>query len=801
VAERFVQMKGMGTNAHIQDLEQQLAEAKTSIASLREGEGRYRALFEAIDSGFCIIEMIFDESGRATDYRFVEANPSFERQSGLVDAVGRRIREFAPDLEDHWFERYGRVALTGEPMRVEGEVAQLGRWFDINAFRVGAPEQRHVAVLFTDISARQQSESELRESEERQAFVLRLSDALRAEPTGEDIGDRAVRMLLEHMLLDRCYIGMYRLAEDRGDLPHQAHIDSLPPMPAQVRLSDFPDSFQVVLDRTLVIDDAAKLEDLSAIDRAGFVSLGVGALINATLRNGQNNPHWAICAVCTRPRVWTQGEVSLVEEVAERTWAAIERARSDAALRESEERFTQFAKASSAGIWLRDAKTLAMEYVSPTISKIYGVAPEEILGEIEKWGAMIVPDDRAAAIARIEGVRKGNSTVHEFRIQRFSDQAFRWIRNTDFPLGGNGDPQRIGGIAEDVTDEKLNAEHQGVLLLELQHRVRNIMAVIRSIVSRTVEGADSIANYAELLSGRLDTIARVQALLTRAVNAKVSLTSILHDELSVLSEHASQFDVLGPDVLLSAKAAETMTLAVHELTTNALKYGAFSAAGGKVIVRWTTVEKQGVPWLSFDWAETGAPVRRSLNPRRAGFGTELIEGRIPYELGGRAKLTIEPIGARCHLEFPLKDGASMLETDAPKRAVVFGGAIDMTGAADLGNQRVLLLEDDYYLAIDTAHALKGVGAGVLGPFATEEAARNEIAETTATCAILDVNLAGSRSFALARELKKGGVPFVFITGYDQLAIPPDLADMPCLQKPAQVKEIVRALADALGIKR
>ncbi|QNN68664.1 PAS domain-containing protein [Sphingomonas lutea] len=147
--------------------------------ALRESEVRYRTLFEAIDAGFCIIELILDEHGRATDYWFVEANPAFERQSGLDGAVGRRMREFAPDLEEEWFERYGHVAMTGEPLRVEGEAAPLGRWFDIIAFRVGAPEQRRVAVLFNDITARHSAEKRLRDLNETLEEQIDLRSAER----------------------------------------------------------------------------------------------------------------------------------------------------------------------------------------------------------------------------------------------------------------------------------------------------------------------------------------------------------------------------------------------------------------------------------------------------------------------------------------------------------------------------------------------------------------------------------------------------------------------------------------------
>ncbi len=185
----------------------------------------------------------------------------------------------------------------------------------------------------------------------------------------------------------------------------------------------------------------------------------------------------------------------------------------------------------------------------------------------------------------------------------------------------------------------------------------------------------------------------------------------------------------GPDIMLSPKAAETMTLAVHELTTNALKYGALAAPEGGVIVRWTVEEKRSAPWLSFDWKETGAPARPiTVTPRRVGFGSELIESRIPHELGGRGKVTIACGGAQCHLEFPLREGTSVLETDAPQRIDVFGGAIDMTGADALSGERVLVVEDDYYLASDTARALKGAGAEVIGPCPSEQTAYDAIAD-------------------------------------------------------------------------
>ena len=128
--------------------------------ALRASEARYRALFDSIDVGFCVVEVLFDAAGTPADYRFVEANPAFERQTGLVNAVGRTARALVPDLESHWFETYGRVAATGEPVRFQQASLPMGRWFDVYAFRVEGAEKRQVAILFTDNSAAKAAELE-----------------------------------------------------------------------------------------------------------------------------------------------------------------------------------------------------------------------------------------------------------------------------------------------------------------------------------------------------------------------------------------------------------------------------------------------------------------------------------------------------------------------------------------------------------------------------------------------------------------------------------------------------------------
>jgi len=134
---------------------------KKTEEALRQSEEQYRTLFNSIDEGFCVIEMLFDNNDKPIDYRFLEVNPSFEQQTGMHGAVGKRMREIAPDHESHWYEAYGKVALTGKPVRFVKEAKALDRWFDVYAFRFGGLESRKVAVIFMNITERRRAEQAL----------------------------------------------------------------------------------------------------------------------------------------------------------------------------------------------------------------------------------------------------------------------------------------------------------------------------------------------------------------------------------------------------------------------------------------------------------------------------------------------------------------------------------------------------------------------------------------------------------------------------------------------------------------
>jgi signal transduction histidine kinase len=165
-------------------------------------EARFQLLFDTLIEGFCTIEVLFDPSGKAIDYRFLEVNPAFEKQSGIENARGKSIREIAPDIEAHWFETFGRVAMTGEPVRFENEAKPLGRYFEVYAYRVGDPETRNVAILFNDITDRKTSELKLAAQLERMNLMHHITRAVAERQDMPSIVQVVVRTLEDQLPVD-----------------------------------------------------------------------------------------------------------------------------------------------------------------------------------------------------------------------------------------------------------------------------------------------------------------------------------------------------------------------------------------------------------------------------------------------------------------------------------------------------------------------------------------------------------------------------------------------------------------------
>jgi two-component sensor histidine kinase len=197
----------------------------------------------------------------------------------------------------------------------------------------------------------------------------------------------------------------------------------------------------------------------------------------------------------------------------------------------------------------------------------------------------------------------------------------------------------------------LRLQHQRRVATDLQHRLRNNLALIRSIVRRSSETADSAEQFAVHLEGRIAALARTQGSLAAAGQAGVEFEDLVRTELIANAVPDARFLVHGPSVRLHSKGAETIALAIHELATNSLKFGALTAPNGYVAITWAT-ERAAPPRLHVNWTESGVTIA-SLAPRKRGFGQELIESTLPYELNANTRLTFAPGGVQCLIDVPL----------------------------------------------------------------------------------------------------------------------------------------------------
>ncbi len=267
------------------------------------------------------------------------------------------------------------------------------------------------------------------------------------------------------------------------------------------------------------------------------------------------------------------------------------------------------------------------------------------------WLEAVHPEDREATTAEWRNAQKTGEYRIEHRIRRSADGEYRWHQTMAKPVAGGDDDGDWVGTSTDIHDMRGLQERQKVLLAELQHRTRNLLAVVQSIARKTIGSSGSLEEFAREFEGRLRALSRVQGLLARIDQGTIDLRELVEIELHAHGEEAMEpgrVNIEGPSATLPASSAQTLALAIHELATNAVKYGALNQAAGRLDVSWKIENIKGASRrVVLDWRESGVDMPHRNG--RKGYGSELIERALPYQLKAQTDLQFGPDGVRCRI--------------------------------------------------------------------------------------------------------------------------------------------------------
>jgi PAS domain S-box-containing protein len=443
--------------------------------------------------------------------------------------------------------------------------------------------------------------------------------------------------------------------------------------------------------------------------------------------------------------------------------------------------------------FLRDEFT-----ISPRMSQITGIPAGSISAQRgEAIYACVHPEDvlelRELVTERLDV--EGRYQVR-YRLIRPDTGAVRWMESVaSIVLGPKGPIPKLIGVVWDITERQSIEQERNALVAELDHRVKNVLASVKSLAIQSARKTVSLDAFLKTFTGRLDAMASAHTLLTANRWRGAAIVDIAAAELGGLAFGRARWR--GPDIVLEPRATSALTLALHELASNAVKYGALSIDSGRVEITWTARPTGGFDLV---WVERGGPL--VVEPTHRGFGATLLEKVTSRELGGEVTLEFLADGLRATVR---ADARALADPPPPDPTPSLHEAPRETGTSkgeaadgDIRDVRVLIVEDAVLLALELEAGLTEAGAHVVAT-ASDLTEASTMVNLPFDVAVLDVNLKGLSILPVALALQARGAPFVFATGYDDGAMP-DGFDVPVVRKPYNINQISAALAHALGRK-
>ena len=426
--------------------------------------------------------------------------------------------------------------------------------------------------------------------------------------------------------------------------------------------------------------------------------------------------------------------------------------------------------------------------------RIFGYSAADMIGK--QLNRIIPPELHAQEDDLLTRVQRGERLEH-FDTQRLAHDS----RRIDISLSVAPVRDRLGNVVgtsrvgRDITKRKETERLQQLLIAELSHRVKNTLATVQSIANQTVRLARTPSEFASSFGGRLQALARAHTLLTHTTWQGADLSALVRAQVLLGDSEDPRVELGGPSVSLDPQASLHLALVLHELATNARKYGALSVPEGRTTVEWMLRANEGQTLL-LEWKERRGPALSA--PRSRGFGTTLIEDSLQAH-GGQATIDYEADGVTCTISLPLPQNAH-------RRSGAYGAVSEM-GVGDIAKlppsqsslhgKRILVVDDEPLIAMDIVSNLREAGCEVVGPAATLDRAMALVESDTFDAALLDGNLGGRSVDELAAAVTRRNIPFAFITGYGRDGLPKAFAQAAIISKPFNREQLLEALSQML----
>lgn len=417
---------------------------------VQSAQDKYQALFNSIDEGFSLLELIFDDSGKVIDYWHRDDNPSFMCMTGIKNSVNKRMSELVPDLEPAWYKMLEQVYHTGEAIRTEYTVQQLGQWYTCYLSRVGNSGSPIIAAIYDDITERKLAEK-------RQQILLHIIDNLSMADGLKDVQTTVTNALREHYDAGWCYYVEWDEEKKTGIVLHDSTRDGLPSLAGIHDVSDVPGFLELLKSGQLLnVSDYENYDLLSPAIRNRYIAIGFRSMLQVSLVR-QGRLISSLIVGDTKIRNWSIEDENLLGDVAERTWAAVERTKAEEALRESEEKYRELFERIGEGFCIMEVifdGNIPVDYrfieVNPVFEYHTGIvngkgrlmrdiAPDHEQYWFDHYGqvAMTGEAQRFEAFAQALGNRWYE--VHAFRV-------------------GKPEQRRVAIVFSDITERKKTAE-------------------------------------------------------------------------------------------------------------------------------------------------------------------------------------------------------------------------------------------------------------------------------------------------------------------------------------------------------